>query len=88
MLVLVDTVKDEGETLQAYYDHYLAYARQHWTALHPEELARVSDHVRSNDYPENAATLEKMAKDAGFLRYEIVAKYHWHQLAVFYKSAH
>ena len=66
IFILVDTVKNEGESLETYYDHYLAYARQHWTALHPEELARVSDHVRSSDYPENAATLEKWTKMPGF----------------------
>jgi len=86
MFILVDTVKDEKQSLGEYYDDYLGYACQHWNELRPDELKRVSEHVRSSDYPESTATLEKMGDDAGFIRHKTVAKYQYHHLTVFYKS--
>ncbi len=86
MFILVDIIKDENQSLGEYYDDYLGYVCQHWNELLPDELNRVSEHVRSSDYPESTATLEKMADEAGFIRYKTVAKYQNHHLSVFYKG--
>ena len=82
--MLLDTVREE-ETLQDYYDHYLSYVSENWQALSPEEIQRISDHVRSSDFPEHTQDLQSMAWAAGFDDMNVLAKHNWHQLMVFKK---
>ena len=87
IFILVDVVNDEYANVNEYYDHYLDFAAQHWSALTSEQLARVSHHVRASDYPENTATLITMATNAGFVRHRVGFKQQCHQLMLFYKGA-
>lgn len=86
LFVMIDTVKDADETLQDYYDHYLDYVSANWRALSPEEIQRVSEHVRCSDFPEDAQTLQRIGLAAGFEEVSVLAKHTWHQLIVFNKN--
>jgi len=86
LFVMIDTVKNVDETLQDCYDHYLEYVSENWRSLSPEEIQRVSDHVRCSDFPEDAQTLQRISLAAGFDDLTILAKHTWHQLMVFNKN--
>jgi len=87
IFILVDVVNDEFDSLNDYYDHYLANADQQWSALTSEQLARVGEHVRTSDLPENTATLMAMAINAGYVRQHVAFNRQCHQSMVFYKGS-
>ena len=62
----------DGEDRAGYLDRFEAVARSQFTALTSEELDAVIAHVRSSDYPETAASWEKLGRDAGFANAETV----------------
>ena len=52
LLLLVDTMREEGETLDDYVRRYCAWLRREWAGLSAQEKEVFCDHIINNDRPE------------------------------------
>jgi cyclopropane fatty-acyl-phospholipid synthase-like methyltransferase len=80
LLLLVDVIRNEDESLQAYHSHYCDWLRSSWNSLDTHELDLVCDHIVNNDLPEPFSVLQAQALAAGFGKTRQVACYNWHQV--------
>jgi hypothetical protein len=65
LLLLVDTMREEGETLDDYVRRYCAWLRREWAGLSAQEKEFICDHIINNDRPEPFSTLLTQARAAG-----------------------
>lgn len=86
MLLLVDTMREEEETLPVYLDHYLGWIRSEWKAMSAAEIDAISDHIRNNDFPDTAAALGELAARAGFGGAGELDRFRWHHTLYFEKK--
>lgn len=77
-LVLIDTMREEEESREAYLEAYLTEMKRGWAMMTPEELQVIEDHVRGFDFPEKSSTYLEMAKKAGLKTSKQIAKQSWH----------
>ena len=61
VFLVIDMVRSEGESPEAYIERYLENARQNWSQLTSQELEMVTDHICSEDLPETQDTLNSLA---------------------------
>lgn len=86
LLLLIDTVRDDGEAREIYLDRYCAWLRSRCETLSPEGLDLLCAHIRSNDFPETSGTLEAMGTRAGFSRPVEINSFRWHHTWCFNKG--
>ena len=86
-LLLIDTMREEGEERPVYLDHYCAWLRSKCETLAPAALDLLCDHIRGNDFPETTATLSAMARRAGFSRGMEIVRIGWHHTWCFDRAA-
>ena len=86
ILLLIDTVREEDESLEIYLDRYCAWMRAEWKALLPEALDAFCDHVRNNDFPETPSALQRMAAAAEFARGVEIDRFRSHHILCFEKD--
>lgn len=82
-LIMVDVVRQEGQSLPDYLDQYLRNMRASWTAVPPDELEQACAHVASFDFPETLSRLAEMASLAGFTAPNVVGRFAQHHVIVF-----
>jgi SAM-dependent methyltransferase len=82
LLLLVDVMREEGESLEAYHRHYCGWLRSSW-ALDPQEMDSLCDHIINNDLPEPPAVLKAQALAAGLGKTSEAARYNWHRILRF-----
>jgi len=87
MLLLIDTMRDEGEERPVYLDRYCAWLWSNCETLSPAALDLLCAHIRSNDFPETAATLSDMATRAGFALGVEITRMGWHHTWCFDRAA-
>lgn len=63
-VILIDVVRADGETRAEYLDRFDPYVAT-WP-IGPDMQARVMDHVRRNDWPEEISGMPRIARRAGF----------------------
>jgi SAM-dependent methyltransferase len=83
LLLLVDVVREEDETLDVYHQHYCAWLRDRFTTLNEDEKDFTCDHIVNNDLPDTFSVLHAQARAAGL---EIAAggpQFSWHRLLSF-----
>lgn len=85
-LVLVDDMREEGESRQESIDRYCADAALLWTGIASADLAAVEEHIRAFDFPETASLLKSMANTAGLPRAELLRKHTRHQAWRYFAS--
>ncbi|NBS14731.1 MAG: class I SAM-dependent methyltransferase, partial [Verrucomicrobia bacterium] len=85
-LLLVDVVREEGETREAYLARYLEFMRRDWTEVPKDELEEACAHVQAHDFPETESALREMGQKAGFARMERLARFGPHQVWEFCKG--
>ncbi|HTV32754.1 MAG TPA: class I SAM-dependent methyltransferase [Methylocella sp.] len=83
LLVLVDPMREENESLQAYLRHYCDWLRKSWGSLNAEEIDLICDHIVKNDLPEPLTVLRAQALAAGLGQPLEVARYDWHHVLCF-----
>lgn len=83
IMILVDVVRQEGESREAYLDGYLHTMRTRWTGVPPEALEEACTHVAAHDFPETLSELSRMARDAGLSRTSLLARHDQHHVIVF-----
>ena len=81
--ILVDVVREEGQTREQYLDGYLNFMRTQWTEVLPEHLDQACAHVSAYDFPETLADLTQMARAAGLSQTRVMDHFAQHQLMVF-----
>lgn len=83
LFIMVDVLREDGQSREQYLECYLGSMRQQWTAVIPEQLEEACRHVAEFDFPETLFTLTRMASDAGFGATQVVERYAQHHLLVF-----
>lgn len=81
--ILVDVVREEGQTREQYLEAYLNCMRTQWTEVEPGHLAEACAHVESYDFPETLAELGQMAKRAGLSEPQVIDSYQQHHILRF-----
>jgi SAM-dependent methyltransferase len=82
-LILVDVVREEGQTREQYLEGYLHCMRTQWTGVLPEHLDEACAHVAAYDFPETLADLTQMAREAGLTAPQQISRYQQHYILRF-----
>jgi cyclopropane fatty-acyl-phospholipid synthase-like methyltransferase len=82
MLLLVDVMREEDESLPVYFERYTRWLRDDWRLLTEEEREATCAHLTANDLPETVATLQAQGRAAGLEPAPVVA-FTWHKVARF-----
>ncbi|TPW00002.1 MAG: tRNA (cmo5U34)-methyltransferase [Beijerinckiaceae bacterium] len=82
LLLLVDVLREEDETLEVYHKRYCGWLRSNFSALNGDEKDLICDHI-DNDLPEPRSVLEAQAQAAGPGITLHSARYGWHWLLCF-----
>ncbi len=83
LLLLVDTVREENETLDDYLRHYCDWINAEWVGLSTVEKSAVFEHITTSDRPEPLSVLDAQAREVGLKRLPGDAKHGWHRLMRF-----
>ncbi len=78
--ILVDIFRDEGQDLPDYLDAYCGKMANEWKTLTEEEMDYAITHVRDFDLPDTLKTIEILASEVGFTRFEALDQHTWHRL--------
>jgi SAM-dependent methyltransferase len=79
-LLLIDVLRDEGQSLPDYLDTYIGVMERDWTTLTPEECRYATTHVRNFDRPGTLGDLRARSETAGFREFQPVCRHTWHHL--------
>ena len=71
-VLIFDPVLTPGESRDSYMGRWVDHAEWSWKALSVNEVAGAVQHVTSSDFPEEIATLNRMAVGSGFKPAEIL----------------
>lgn len=82
-LLLVDLVREAGQTREAYLDGYLGTVRKGWRLLDAGQVAEVCRHVSAYDFPETLQDLEAMASEANFGACAVLGQFAQHGVIEF-----
>lgn len=83
LVLLVDVVREEDESLPVYHQRYCDRLRSTWAVLDRDEKDRVCEHIVNNDMPEPLSVLEALARSAGLRAGSRSARFGWHRLMTF-----
>jgi len=81
--ILVDVVREEGQTREQYLEGYLNFMRTQWTAVRPDHLEEACAHVAAYDFPETFSDLKRMAAEASLTDARVVDRFAQHHVLVF-----
>ncbi|MCE2694794.1 MAG: class I SAM-dependent methyltransferase [Verrucomicrobiota bacterium] len=81
--ILVDVVREEGQTREQYLKGYLNFMRTQWTAVRPDHLEEACAHVAAYDFPETLTDLKRMAAEAALTNVRVVDCFAQHHVLVF-----
>jgi SAM-dependent methyltransferase len=82
-LLMVDVVREEGQSREDYLDDYLKFMRESWTKVPEDQLDEACAHVEAHDYPESLSTLSDMACSSGLTKSHVASRYGQHYTAMF-----
>lgn len=85
-LILVDVVRDEGQSRKSYLDGYLNFMREGWTKVPHNQLEEACTHVHDWDYPEPLSSLQEMAISSGLKSCRLISRYAQHHTLLFSRS--
>ncbi|BAY90167.1 MULTISPECIES: class I SAM-dependent methyltransferase [unclassified Tolypothrix] len=74
IFILIDIVRKEEETQEQYCQRYSKNMRRNWTALSPQDISIIENHVYKYDFPETQTTLGKLTQKHNFIRVECLYK--------------
>lgn len=83
LLLLIDVVREEDESLEVYHRHYCAWLRSSFHDLNEDEKDAICDHILKNDRPEARSLLQAQAEAAGLKVAPPGTHYGWHWLLCF-----
>jgi SAM-dependent methyltransferase len=83
LLLLVDVVREEDETLDVYHERYCEWLRRSFSALNGDEKDLICDHIVNNDLPEPLSVLQAQARAAGLKIALSGTRFGWHWVLSF-----
>ena len=83
VLLLVDVVREEDETLEVYHERYCDWLRRGFSALNGDEKNLICDHIVNNDLPDPCSVLQAQARAAGLKAASGSTRFGWHWLLSF-----
>jgi len=83
LLLLVDVMREEDESLEVYHERYCDWLRGSFSALNREEKDLICDHIVKNDLPDATSVLRAQARAAGLEAAFCSAYQGWHCLLSF-----
>jgi SAM-dependent methyltransferase len=86
VLLLIDTMRDDGEERAIYLDRYCAWLRSRCETLSPDALDFLCEHIRDNDFPETVIDFSAMATKSGFCPPMEINRFRWHHTLCFGKA--
>ncbi len=81
--LLMDVVRDEGQSRDEYLRDYLGWMRTTWTEIPVEQLEEACTHVAAYDHPEQFSDLVQMARRAGLTETPLRHRFERHYLVGF-----
>ncbi len=78
-MLLIDLAREAGETREVTTEAYASWVERDWTFLPATALREIRAHVRAHDFPEDDATLLRLAREAGWAEPELLARERWHR---------
>lgn len=85
--LLVDVVRDAGQSREAYLAEYLKTVEEQWLELSPEQRREVREHVTAYDFPETLADLSGLAQAASFTPADSLGDFREHHVMLFRKGS-
>ena len=82
-LIMVDVVREEGQSRESYLENYLGTMRRSWTQVPPSQLDEACTHVVSFDFPETLSSLRQMAKESSLIGPSVLEHHAQHHVLVF-----
>lgn len=86
LLLLVDVVREEDETLDVYHQRYCEWLRGRFSALSGDEKDLICDHIVNNDLPDPCSVLQAQARAAGLEVASRSTQFGWHRLLSFTRA--
>jgi SAM-dependent methyltransferase len=83
ILLLIDTMRDDGEERAIYLDRYCSWLRSRCKTLSTDALDFLCEHIRNNDFPETLMDFGAMATKAGFCPPIEINRFRWHHTLCF-----
>ncbi|MDP4584328.1 MAG: class I SAM-dependent methyltransferase [Verrucomicrobiales bacterium] len=81
--LLIDVLREDGQSREDYLTAYLGMMRGEWTAVPAEMIEEACNHVAAHDQPSSLAELSALAEEAGLGRITLLANYRQHHLIRF-----
>lgn len=66
IFLMIDVLREEGESLADYYQRYIGQAHRNQWKLNPEEFVAMSEHITTSDLPDSAAVIIGLGQSHGF----------------------
>jgi SAM-dependent methyltransferase len=85
VFILVDVVREEGQSRADYLDGYLRMMRTQWVKVRPEDMEAACAHVAAYDFPETVSDLARMAAAAGLREPAVVERFGPHHVIIFHR---
>ncbi len=77
--VLIDVMRHDGQSRDHYLNDYLGMVEKEWVEINAIERARITEHVRDNDFPLSPSEYQSLAHQAGFLKEGLLDAHGFHQ---------
>lgn len=77
--VFIDVMRNDSQSRDNYLDNYLQMVEQQWVAINATERARISEHVRANDFPLSSSAYQSYARKASFQEMHLLDAHGFHQ---------
>ncbi|MFZ9746306.1 MAG: methyltransferase domain-containing protein [Opitutaceae bacterium] len=78
-MLLIDVAQEAGETRAVTTDAYATWVQRAWTFLPAAARRDIRAHLLTHDFPEQDATLFRLARDAGWMEPAAIARERWHR---------
>jgi len=86
-LLMVDVVREEGQSREHYLEGYLRFMRGSWANVPADQLEEACAHVETHDYPECLSTLTEMAQASGLNHSRVISQHGQHYTVLFARGA-
>lgn len=81
--LLVDVVRDPGQSRDQYLEEYVKMVSEEWVRLDSCQRQQVLEHVTCHDYPETLETLQHLARDAGMGSFNPLGRFRQNRVIAF-----
>jgi len=78
-MLLIDMAREDGETRAVTAEAYASWVERDWTFLPAAQRADIRAHIFAHDFPEQDATVTRLAREAGWAEPALLARKRWHR---------